>query len=236
MKDLLRLLINLQRKDSLILEKRRFIDKVPIRIFEVDEPLKQAKLELENMKKKSELASKKRREKETALSEAQEKIRKMKARVSDLKTNKEYQAYQKELEASEREIFAIEDDILQLMEEVDEVSKEQQEKEGGVNAEIEKINAFRIKLEAEAATHEKELEVLKEERVGIVAGIDPEVYNTYMTLLRDSGDGVAVTTARNELCSGCDMNIPPQLYVEIRKNEELLQCPQCRRILYASEE
>jgi len=57
-----------------------------------------------------------------------------------------------------------------------------------------------------------------------------------MTLLRDSGDGVAVTTARNELCSGCDMNIPPQLYVEIRKNEEILQCPQCRRILYASEE
>ena len=128
MKDLLRLLIDLQRKDSLILEKRRFIDKVPMRIFEVDEPLKQAKLELENMKKKSEIASKKRREKETALSEAQEKTRKMKAHVSDLKTNKEYQAYQKEIEASEKEIFAIEDDILQLMEEVDVVSKELQGK------------------------------------------------------------------------------------------------------------
>jgi predicted nucleic acid-binding Zn-ribbon protein len=235
-KDLLRLLIELQRKDSLILEKRRFIDKVPMRIFEVDEPLKQAKLELENMKKKSEAVSKKRREKEAALSEAQEKIRKMKARVSDLKTNKEYQSYQKEIEASEKEIFAIEDEILQLMEEVDVVSKEQKEKEAGVNAEIEKINAFRKNLDAEAAKHEKELDMLKEERVGIVAGIDPEVYKTYMTLLRDSGDGVAVTAARNELCSGCDMNIPPQLYVEIRKNEEILQCPQCRRILYSSDE
>lgn len=236
MKDFLRLLIDLQRKDSLILEKRRFIDKVPMRIFEVDEPLKQVKLELEDMKKKSDIASRKRREKETALSEAQEKIRKMKARVSDLKTNKEYQAYQKEIEASEKEIFAIEDDILQLMEEVDVVSKELQEKEAGVNAEIEKINSFRKKLDAEAAKHEKELDALKEERVGIVAGIDPDVYNIYMSLLRDSGDGVAVTTARNELCSGCNMNIPPQLYVEIRKNEEILQCPQCRRILYASEE
>ena len=236
MKDLLRLLIDLQRKDSLILEKRRFIDKVPMRIFEVDEPMKQAKLELENMKKKSEIVSKKRREKETALSEAQEKIRKMKARVSDLKTNKEYQAYQKEIEASEKEIFAIEDDILQLMEEVEVVSKEQREKEAGLNAEIEKINSFRKKLDAEAAEHEKELDLLKAERTRIVAGIEPAVYNTYMTLLRDSGDGVAVTTARNELCSGCDMNIPPQLYVEIRKNEEILQCPQCRRILYATEE
>ena len=236
MKDLLRLLIDLQRKDSLILEKRRFIDKVPMRIFEVDEPLKQAKRELDNMKKKNEIASQKKREKEIALSEAQEKIRKMKARVSDLKTNKEYQAYQKEIEASEKEIFAIEDGILQLMEEVDVVSKELKEKEAGVNAEIEKMNVFKKELDAEVAKHEKELDALKEERVGTVARIDPDIYNTYMTLLRDSGDGVAVTTARNELCSGCDMHIPPQLYVEIRKNEEIIQCPQCRRILYASEE
>jgi len=235
-KDLLRLLIELQRKDSLILAKRRFIDKASRFNVGVDEPLKQAKLELENLKRKSETVSKKRKEKEAALSEAQDKIRKMKAHVSDLKTNKEYQAYQKEIEASEKEIFAIEDDILQLMEEVEVVSKEQKGKEAVVNAEIEKINAFRKKLDAEAAEHEKELDRLKEERVGIVAGIDPEVYSTYMTLLRDSGDGVAVTTARNELCSGCNMNIPPQLYVEIRKNEEILQCPQCRRILYGSEE
>jgi len=235
-KDLLRLLIDLQRKDSLILEKRRFIDKVPMRIFEVDEPLKQAKRELDNMKKKNEIASQKKREKEIALSEAQEKIRKMKARVSDLKTNKEYQAYQKEIEASEKEIFAIEDGILQLMEEVDVVSKELKEKEAGVNAEIEKMNVFKKELDTEVAKHEKELDALKEERVGTVARIDPDIYNTYMTLLRDSGDGVAVTTARNELCSGCDMHIPPQLYVEIRKNEEIIQCPQCRRILYASEE
>jgi len=235
-KDLLKLLVDLQRKDSLILEKRRFIDKVPMRIFEVDEPLKQAKRELDTMKKKNEIASQKKREKEIALSEAQEKIRKMKARVSDLKTNKEYQAYQKEIEASEKEIFTIEDGILQLMEEVDLASKEQKEKEAGVNAEIEKMNVFKRELDAEVAKHEKELDALKEERVGTVSRIDPDIYNTYMTLLRDSGDGVAVTTARNELCSGCHMNIPPQLYVEIRKNEEILQCPQCRRILYAAEE
>jgi predicted nucleic acid-binding Zn-ribbon protein len=28
------------------------------------------------------------------------------------------------------------------------------------------------------------------------------------------------------------MNIPPQLFVEIKKNEKIIQCPQCNRILY----
>ena len=236
MKDLLKLLVDLQQRDSLILEKRRFIDKVPLRIFEVDEPLKKAKLELENIKKKNEAASRKKREKESELSETQEKIRKMKARISDLKTNKEYQAYQKEIEGCEKGISAIEDVILQLMEEIDAVSKEQKEKEAAVNAEIQKIDAFKAELDAEVAKNERELALLKQERAGMVARIDPDVYKTYMTILLDSGDGVAVTTARNELCSGCDMNIPPQLYVEIRKNQEMLQCPQCRRILYVSEE
>ena len=236
MKELLKLLVDLQQKDSLILAKRRFIDKVPMRVFEIDEPLKQSRLELENIKKRNEVASKKKREKESALAEAQEKIRKMKARVSDLKTNKEYQAYQKEIEASEKEIFAIEDGILQFMEEIDLVSKEQNQKETGVNAEFEKIKAFKKELDSEAAEQAKELEVLKKGRAAVVALIDPDVYTSYMTLLHDSVDGVAVTTARNELCSGCDMNIPPQLYVEIRKNKEIIQCPQCRRILYASEE
>jgi hypothetical protein len=235
-KDLLKLLVDLQQRDSLILEKRRFIDKVPLRIFEVDEPLKKAKLELENIKKKQEAASRKKREKESELSETQEKIRKMKARISDLKTNKEYQAYQKEIEGCEKGISAIEDVILQLMEEIDAVSKEQKEKEAAVNAEIQKIDAFKAELDAEAAKNERELALLKQERAGMVSRIAPDVYKTYMTILLDSGDGVAVTTARNELCSGCDMNIPPQLYVEIRKNQEMLQCPQCRRILYISEE
>jgi len=235
-KDLLKLLVDLQQRDSLILEKRRFIDKVPLRIFEVDEPLKKAKLELENIKKKQEAASRKKRDKESELSETQEKIRKMKARISDLKTNKEYQAYQKEIECCEKGISAIEDVLLQLMEEIDAVSKEQKEKEAAVNAEIQKIDAFKAGLDAEVAKNERELALLKQERAGMVARIDPEVYKTYMTILLDSGDGVAVTTARNELCSGCDMNIPPQLYVEIRKNQEMLQCPQCRRILYVSEE
>jgi predicted nucleic acid-binding Zn-ribbon protein len=235
-KDLLKLLVDLQQRDSLILEKRRFIDKVPLRIFEVDEPLKKAKLELESIKKKNEAALRKKKEKESELSETQEKIRKMKARISDLKTNKEYQAYQKEIEGCEKEITAIEDVILQLMEEIDAVSKEQKAKEAAVNAEIQKIDSFKAELDAEVVNNERELALLKQERAGTVARIDPDVYKTYMRILLDSGDGVAVTTARNELCSGCDMNIPPQLYVEIRKNQELLQCPQCRRILYVPEE
>jgi hypothetical protein len=234
-KDVIKLLIRLQDADSRILEKRSFIGKVPMRIYEVDEPLKQAKAELEKMKQKNEAAVKKKREKEKMLEETVEKIRKMKSRASDLKTNKEYQAHLKEIDSAEQEIGVIEEQILLTMEDLDSVVKQQKEKEEEVNRETAKLAAFKKVLEEEVVIYENELTALKEERAKMVALIDPDVYKTYMFGL-NAGGGVAVTGARNEICLGCNMNIPPQLFVEIKKNEEIIQCPQCRRILYYADD
>lgn len=234
MKDSLKFLIELQEKDSGILEKRAFIDKVPMRIFEKDEPLKQATAELESIKLKNEALLKKKREKEASLNDINEKINKMKSRAADLKTNKEYQAHLKEIETFEKDISTAEENILMIMEELDNSIKQQEEKAKNVAAETEKINAFKKELDQEVEKQEKELALLKDEREKLSAAIDPGTYKTYMTLLR-AGSGVAVTQAKNEICLGCNMNIPPQLFVELKKNEEIIQCQQCRRILYYSE-
>jgi len=234
-KEVIKLLMELQDKDSQILEKRVFIDKVPGRIHEVDEPLKLAKQELEKIGQKAEGLARKKREKEEVLNDINGKVSKMKSRVSDIKTNKEYQAHLKEIESSEKEISGVEEEILLIMEDLDSVVREQQERERKVNEEINKINVFKGELDREVEKYEKELSQLKEERAALVNSLPSDIYVRYMSLI-DAGNGVAVTKARNEICLGCNMNIPPQLFVEIRKNEELIQCPQCRRILYYSED
>ena len=235
MKDLLKLLIELQKRDSDILKKRIFIDNVPKRIHEVDEPLAEAGRELEKLKQHSEDMLKKKREKEAILDDINEKIAKLKSRVSDIKTNKEYQAHLKGIEALEEKISDVEEEILSVMVDIDVILNEQKEKEEKVNLEAKKITAFKNELDQEVEIYQKELNVLMEERDRLSASIEPDIYKTYMKLL-DSGNGIAVTNAKDEICLGCNMNMPPQLFVEIRKNEEIIQCPQCYRILYYPEE
>ncbi len=232
MKDLIKHLINLQETDTSIIKKRVFIEKIPLRIFEVDQPLKEAKAELEKLRQKTESLVKKKRNKELLLEEISEKIGKMKARVSELKTNKEYQAHLKEMESFEGEIAGVEEEILVVMEELEAAMKLQKSKEADVQAETEKLNTFKKELDEEVLRYENELTGLREQRAKLVESIDPDIYDKYMLLLR-TGSGVAVTQAKNELCTGCNMNIPPQLYVEIKKNEEVIQCPQCLRILFS---
>jgi predicted nucleic acid-binding Zn-ribbon protein len=41
-----------------------------------------------------------------------------------------------------------------------------------------------------------------------------------------------VVAVWKEVCDGCHMSIPPQLYNELQKSNELITCPSCSRIIY----
>jgi hypothetical protein len=227
----LSLLINLQKFDSLILEKQAIIEGIPTKISEVEGPFKKAQAVLDKLKQGSESLEKKRRDKERELDDINEKIKKLKTRTTEIKTNKEYQALLKEIETAEKERNAAEDEILNFMEEMENSSKQVKLEESKLKTEKDKLDVYREKLRGEVSDAEKELLTLREERSIIVTSIDKELYTFYMSLI-ETGNGLAIAEAKEEVCQGCNMNIPPQLFVEIKTNEEILQCPQCRRILF----
>jgi predicted nucleic acid-binding Zn-ribbon protein len=160
-----------------------------------------------------------------------EKINKLKVRTAEIKTNKEYQAHLKEIETAEKERYAVEDEILSVMEEMEVLSKEIKSDELKLITENKKIEEIKKRLEREMLEAEKELLPLKESRAKIADVIDGDMYKQYIDLF-DAYGGLAVTEVKEEICLGCNMNIPPQLFVEIKRGEEIFQCPQCRRILY----
>ncbi|MEW6214751.1 MAG: C4-type zinc ribbon domain-containing protein [Nitrospirota bacterium] len=231
MKEQLERLIQLQQIDSKILDKKRMVDEIPSKISVAEVPFKESLTALGKMKQRHEALERKKRDKERRLDDINEKIKKLKARTAEIKTNKEYQAHLREIESAEKERYAVEDEILIVMEEVDASSKEIKLQEIKIGVEKDKIEAFKKKLEREMLEAEKELLTLKEARSRIVVVIDEELYNQYITLI-EAGNGVVVTEAKEAVCQGCNMNIPPQLFVEIKKNEEIIHCPQCYRILY----
>lgn len=231
MNDQLRYLIELQQIDSKILEKKRIMDEVPAKILKAELPFKESLSAFDKRKQRHESLEKKKRDKERELDDINEKIKKLKARTAEIKTNKEYQAHLKEIEAAEKERYSVEDEILILMEEIDASSKEIRSEEARLRAERDKIETSKKKLEKEALEAEEELLAFKEARSRVVDVIDGEIYDQYITLI-ELNDGIAVTDVKEAVCQGCNMNIPPQLFVEIKKNEEVIQCPQCHCILY----
>ena len=44
--------------------------------------------------------------------------------------------------------------------------------------------------------------------------------------------GTGVAEARDGMCQACHVRMRVQIWVEVRKNEQIFQCESCSRILY----
>ena len=224
-------LVHLQRIDARIFATKRIIAGFPKKISEAEAPFKELQKSLNEATQRLDSIEKRKREKERATDDLEEKIRKLKARTSEIKTNKEYQALLNEIQAVENERSLLEDEILMIMEETETASKKIRAEEDTFALEKEKIEVLKQKIADEKSEFERTLESMQKERAGVAEAISRENYKEYMELLKTAG-GMAVAEARDEICQGCNMNIPPQLFVELKKNEGIVHCPQCRRILF----
>jgi hypothetical protein len=226
-------LIELQSLDKKIIDLQDKISNIPLKVKTVEQPLVDAQSGYESQKKRYEEFLKKKKDREVQLDEINDKINKQKEKSSQIKTNKEYQAHLKSIESLESEMLKKEDELLVLMEELDGKEKELKDVEGIIKQEEVKIEQFKETLEKEAEEAEAELGKLRSQRSVIADKISRDVYDAYMKQL-EQGQGIAVVEVRDEICQGCNMNIPPQLYVEVRKGEAIHHCPQCRRFLFFS--
>ncbi|HZV46661.1 MAG TPA: C4-type zinc ribbon domain-containing protein [Thermodesulfovibrionales bacterium] len=223
--------MQLQQIDSKIRALQRTIEDVPRKITEVESPLQDSQNVLNRIKQQYDAFEKKKREKERALEDINDKINKLKMRTGEIKTNKEYQALLKEIKAVEDARSSIEDDILTAMEDADTLGKQIKTEEQNYRANKEKVETLKKDIENEKSETEKELLKVQRIREKVIEAVDSEVYDQYFMLLEICG-GLAVIEVKDEICQGCNMNIPPQLFVELKKNEEIYNCPHCRRIIF----
>jgi predicted nucleic acid-binding Zn-ribbon protein len=51
-------------------------------------------------------------------------------------------------------------------------------------------------------------------------------------LVSSRRNGVALAEARDGICTICHVRLRPQVFNNVRRNEEIIQCDSCNRILY----
>ena len=68
-------------------------------------------------------------------------------------------------------------------------------------------------------------------RQSLIDSVDEELRRRYEMILSRRG-GLAVVAVRDGTCQGCRMRVPPQLYNQIQRNEQIILCPSCQRMLH----
>lgn len=224
-------LIALQRLDSTAHAAEKRIAEDPERQKGFDARLDAAKSAVAEAKQKLTDSQTARRAIEKDVAVHQGRLSKFNEQAMAVKTNQEYHAIQHEIAFAKNEIKALEDKILEGMMEGDELTAIVKKAEASLAAEQKAVDTERKTLAADIAGLRKSLEQVKTERAGIATSISPHVLGTFDLVSKRRG-GVGMAEARDGVCTICHVRLRPQVFNNVRRNDEIIQCDSCQRILY----
>lgn len=148
-----------------------------------------------------------------------------------VKTNHEYTALLHEIATAKAEKDAIEERLLVLMEEGDAVAAGLKAAERALADEEDRGRKATAALDAERSNADKELARLSSERAREVRDIDTALLAKYAQLLKQR-KGIAVSRMTGDICEACHVRLRPHVTQQVRRNDAIVQCDSCQRILY----
>lgn len=223
-------LIQIVKKDTEIKEMKKSIEGIPTRVKLIDKEIKRMDEDLVEAKSVLDGLEKERMHLEGDLKAQNEKIKNKKNEERQIKDNRSYKALMAELEFLAKQVKQEEERMITVLEEGESRKKDVKALTDKVGGERSKLLAEKGKLLEELRAHEDALKILEDEKVRILPHLSEEVLRLYLRILKVKGDS-GVANLVSDICQGCYSRVPPQRAHEVRKNNELLTCEVCGRIL-----
>jgi len=223
--------IALQRLDSEANAARKKLAEAPEREKAFDARLEAAQHHVAEAKAKLGANQEARRAIEKEVAVHQGRLSKYRDQAMAVKTNQEYHAIQHEIAHAQGEVKKHEDQILERMVEADDLAATIKTAEAALATEQKTIEADRKRMQAEDVALQKTVDALSAERATVVAALDKRVLAIYETGF-SKRQGIAVAEAKDGICTICHVRLRPQMFNEVRRNDAIVQCDSCQRILY----
>lgn len=235
MQETLSQLIDLQKMDKRIAELQAVITNTPLQIKTIEEKIAKGLKGKESITNELEENKKKYAELERELNEKKELLSSSQKKLTSVQNNKEYESVLRELDTLKKNIS---DGDVQL--------KEMMNSNFKYESELSTINDLLCDLDKQMKelSHDKvdedkemreELGVLLKKREAFAETMKKSTIIKY-DRVRSHRNNIGVASVKDEICNGCYMHIPPQLYVDVKKDKAIYSCPHCQRILYYEQE
>lgn len=231
MLDQLRCLIEYQALEDRKTRLLRDGEETPRRLAELEKDFERFQDEYVAKKAECEDFRKAHRVLEQNIADLQARSARNKQRMRDLKTNKEFQAMQKEIDETKKEVAGKEENILTLMESIEAAESELGTLDKDLQSRKAVMDAARNEAEKERSHLQGKLDRLEALQEKIREKLETDLLKRSDFLMQRQA-GIAVAAVENGVCQVCHMNIPPQKFIELQRDQDILQCPHCHRFIY----
>ncbi len=205
--------------------------KVPLEVADLKSLFEEREAKYLAAQQEFEQAQKERREKEREIEEEREKVERAKSKLMSIKTNKEYYAMLKEIDATKRGNTTREDELLAILSRFEEAEKRLAELKAEVDEVGGRYRERMVDIEARMAGFDKEISAIQAKKNEVAARLELTLARRF-EMIFERRDGIAIVPARDQSCTGCHMNISPQLFNLLQRDDRIYSCPNCNRIIY----
>ncbi len=231
MKEDIQNLIELQTID---LEVYKIDEQMAASIAGIDEKrqaIEANKLSINDYQEQMEVGEKRCRELESIISDESERIKDRQAKLMNIQTNREYQSILKEIEDTKISNKHNEDELMILLEQLEAMKSKIVEITEQCADDEEKLGVEEAEIKATATKLENKKKRIIKTRNTQAKKVKDKYLKRYETL-KERRNGLAVAGVTSGVCQGCNMNIPPQMFNDLLKEDSILSCPTCNRMMY----
>ncbi len=220
----------LQEADREIARLSQEIAALPRRVAVIEAKLADSKARKEKALAAIKAGEANKRKYESQIQDLQQKISKYRDQMLSVKTNQEYKALTTEVEFAQQHIRDAEDKILEGMMAAESLDKDLKAAEAELKAETAEIEKEKADARSRTEIDEKQLAEWNAKRDKFRAAINADTLRHYDRVLKLRGSALA--EAVDHMCSACQVRLRPQVYNDVRTNDQILICDSCHRILW----
>jgi len=163
------------------------------------------------------------------LKERGEGLQRARKKIAQSSSIREADAAEREVEANRRAIKEREDEIGRIAQAIEAKKASLVEREKDFEDTKSSLQADQETSKARVAELEEQRSQLLHGRDELAAKVSKAIVKRYERLKTGIPNAVVIITNGN--CPACRMALPAQLTIDLRRADELHQCPHCRRII-----
>jgi predicted nucleic acid-binding Zn-ribbon protein len=193
--------------------------------------LDEKRLTVETLRTELATVGARRRDLEGQLSLEEQRMKERRMRLGRLRNDKEVAALQREIELAKETNARLEEEVLTLIEQVEALEGSLRGSEEELKAVADSLAKFGEAGSGRVRQLRAEIEGDRSARSSIAGRLGDPLRKRYEQIFARR-NGIAVVEVVRGNCRGCNMHLPPQLYIRIQRRVDVEFCPNCNRILY----
>jgi predicted nucleic acid-binding Zn-ribbon protein len=231
LREQLKALEHLQEIDLKIDSLKKNRGALPAQIKALDDGV--AKLRLSTEQKKNSILEIEKAQKQTSAAQDlnRDRLTRANSKLEAVANSQEFQAANKEIDQLKKLNTSLEEQSNRAKVDTETLNKTVVE----LTTQLDKLSGERDSQVAQLTTTGSKLDAdiksLSAERTQHLNGVEPRLLTQY-DRIRNARAGLGIVPAVGGRCKGCNMMVPPQLFIEIQRASQLHQCPSCNRLLY----